>query len=83
MLKANKGGSGFCVGDQLTIADLELFELFDIFTRIFPSLPEVYPTLAAHSKRISEVRVPPLRRMQSVVSIHSALRPSSTCEMRE
>ena len=70
LLERNGGGKGFCVGSQLTVADLEIFELFDIFTRIFPSLRTEYPVLAAHTDRISQVRParPPPRAPQVPVT---------------
>lgn len=38
-LKRNSGGSGFVVGSKLSIADIQLFDLMDIFLRdvLFPS----------------------------------------------
>ena len=56
LLKTNGGGDGWCVGGQMTVADIEMYELFDIYARIFPDIGDLYPKLGAHFKRVAQVQ---------------------------
>lgn len=56
-LERNGGGQGFVVGQQLTIADIQLFDVIDIHLRdaLFPEeLKKEYPLLVAYHARIAQ-----------------------------
>lgn len=54
LLKKNKGGHGFFVGDKITIADIQLFDLLDIHAPfIGKELAKFYPALLDFHGRIA------------------------------
>lgn len=53
LLRANAGGAGFLVGDELTVADLAIWVLLEsIRDNTFGAAIDQYPALAAFEKRI-------------------------------
>jgi len=59
ILRSNNGGKGFFVGDKLTYADINLFNLINhAFAEGKPVLPDElnsFPLLAEHYKRVMDV----------------------------
>jgi hypothetical protein len=39
----------------MTIADVMLFDIFDLHIRIFEAMKETHPTLAAHHEKVAAV----------------------------
>jgi len=57
MLKQNKGGQGFLVGDSITWADLHLFQLLTAYVpmiNVKPDYINAYPDLKAFTERVSK-----------------------------
>jgi len=54
LLKKNKGGAGFIVGDSLSLADLALFHTLDMAVGRAPTCLDSYPLLKAWKQRIEE-----------------------------
>ncbi|XP_022333820.2 glutathione S-transferase 1-like [Crassostrea virginica] len=50
-LKSNS--SGYMVGDELTLADLAVYDVMEIHTRDYPELIKGYPQLQAHRERVA------------------------------
>jgi len=55
ILLKNNGGHGFLVGDQLSVADLSLYEEVDKQGRLFPNLVSAYPLLKAWKTRVETI----------------------------
>ncbi|CAG9466580.1 unnamed protein product [Pedinophyceae sp. YPF-701] len=56
LLARNGGAQAFCVGDRLSIADIELWEICDIHKNIVgDDLKQHYPGLLGHHARIAEL----------------------------
>lgn len=58
LLERNNGGKGFVVGNKLSIADIQLFDLVDLHLRaaLYPTdMQRHYPLLVAHHQRIAAI----------------------------
>eukprot|EP01023_Acetabularia_acetabulum_P037854 TRINITY_DN3613_c0_g2_i1.p1 TRINITY_DN3613_c0_g2~~TRINITY_DN3613_c0_g2_i1.p1 ORF type:complete len:295 (-),score=42.28 TRINITY_DN3613_c0_g2_i1:198-959(-) len=56
LLQNNDGKGGFVVGDSLSIADLQLFDIVDLHVRIFGDIiGEKYPALIRHFELVAAV----------------------------
>lgn len=54
LLRANRGGAAFAVGEGLTVADLALYYLLELLRdNGFGEAVDRYPALAAHAQRIA------------------------------
>eukprot|EP01024_Parvocaulis_polyphysoides_P028037 TRINITY_DN25346_c0_g2_i6.p2 TRINITY_DN25346_c0_g2~~TRINITY_DN25346_c0_g2_i6.p2 ORF type:complete len:119 (+),score=22.11 TRINITY_DN25346_c0_g2_i6:102-458(+) len=56
LLLQNNDGKGFVVGDSLSVADIQLFDIVDLHVRIFGDLiKQTYPELLAHFDRVAAI----------------------------
>eukprot|EP01137_Pigoraptor_chileana_P034675 Opistho-2@27578 len=53
LLAANNGGSGFLVGDKISFADYNMFDLLDIHLVLAPDCLKSFPLLTAYHGRIA------------------------------
>eukprot|EP01023_Acetabularia_acetabulum_P001374 TRINITY_DN10520_c0_g1_i3.p1 TRINITY_DN10520_c0_g1~~TRINITY_DN10520_c0_g1_i3.p1 ORF type:complete len:227 (+),score=19.17 TRINITY_DN10520_c0_g1_i3:238-918(+) len=56
LLMQNKEGKSFVIGDSLSVADLQLFDIVDIHVRIFGDLiQQTYPALLEHREFVAAI----------------------------